>query len=110
MVFLDLDNTLIPTRMDQILRLQAGLDVYQTCTSSLKQLQHSIIAAISRIKATIEDQNEKVVISIVSNANKKWIKEHLSTDPDSKGFSVLSMSKVNLFFCPSISDVLHTNR
>ena len=96
MVFLDLDNTLLPTRMDQILGIQTGMDVYQACKPSLKQLQHSIICAIAKLKSTIESKNEKMVICIVSNANKRWIRDHLSSLPDSKGFTILGMFRLNL--------------
>lgn len=91
MVFLDLDNTLLPTRMDQILRTQTGMNIYESCASSLQQLQHCIIAAIDKIRDAIKIKNKKLVVAIVSNANAGWIREHLSPDLRSTGLPILGM-------------------
>ena len=59
MVFLDLDNTLIPTRMQNIIDNIFGINIFQTLSSTLlKKLQYSIIKAINKIKTTLQKQNK----------------------------------------------------
>ena len=81
MVFLDLDNTIIPTRLQQIFQTNFGIEVYSPFTLSLfNKLEENIIAAIKEIKQTIEDKDQRVVMAVVSNADCAWIQQCLGTE------------------------------
>jgi len=81
MVFLDLDNTIIPTRLHQVLGAYMNIDIWSKFTAPLfKTLEESIISTIKRIRQTIEDQNQKVVVAVVSNADTIWIEQCLKVD------------------------------
>ena len=96
MVFLDLDNTLIPTRMQNIIDNIFGINIFETLSSTLlKKLQYSIIKAINKIKTTLQRQNKFVIIAIVSNAKGEWVDQALNgTAPI---FPILSLVNLNFF-------------
>eukprot|EP01083_Nonionella_stella_P073559 199035_1 len=78
MVFIDLDNTLIPSRMRRIIQSQLGFDIFLTLSSTLlKRLQYSIIKTLDRITTIIKQNYQQPIIAIVSNANRQWIRTRL---------------------------------
>ena len=95
MVFLDLDNTMIPTRLHQVLSGTFGIDIYSTFTASLfAKLEENIISAITKIKETIENDNHRVVMAVVSNANIPWIQQCLDVDVLCKSDGPIKLSKL----------------
>ena len=93
MVFLDLDNTLIPTRMGSIFQHYFDIDLFSLLPQSLlKRLQYSIIRAIEIIKLSLQKQNKKVIFAIVSNAKTVWLDAMLkyNSTGHSAVFSLLS--------------------
>jgi len=81
MVFLDLDNTIIPTRLHQVLNSYFGIDIYAPFSAPLfSKLEDNIIAAIRKIKSTLQNDHHRAVIAVVSNANTAWIEQCLGAD------------------------------
>ena len=78
MVFLDFDDTLIPTTLRQWLYKPLGIDIFKLLSSTQhKKLQYTIIKAIDTIIQHIYKQyheyDHKIKFCIVSNANQSWL-------------------------------------
>eukprot|EP01083_Nonionella_stella_P297102 1009149_1 len=86
MVFIDLDNTMIPSRMHKVIHYQLGFDIYRTLSSTLlKKLQYSIIKALDHIRIVIEQKyHQQACFAIVSNANSEWIRHRIEYSPHGK--------------------------
>ena len=82
MVFLDLDNTLIPTKMASIFQHYFNIDLFSSFPQTLlRRLQYSIIKAIEIIKLSLQKQNKNVIFSVVSNAKSIWLDVMLKYNP-----------------------------
>ena len=79
-IFLDLDDTLIPTTLRSILKQNFDIDMFQfMIKSSLKDLQSHILKALESIQDSIftKSPDNDVILAVVSNANSKWLKDNL---------------------------------
>ena len=78
MVFLDFDDTLIPTTMRQTIVRNLGIDIFGLLLNTeLKKLQYSVIKSIEKIRKHCYRRynlfNHEVRFCIVSNAKQKWL-------------------------------------
>eukprot|EP01084_Bolivina_argentea_P316536 548717_1 len=94
MVFVDLDDTLIPTRIMKMMGNNLGINIFDTLSSTLlKKLQYSIIKTIAKIKSILQEQNQQIMISIVSNAKTLWIEtllKHIQNNSSVPKFPILA--------------------
>lgn len=96
-MFLDLDNTFIPTRLQQVLSGTFGIDIYAEFTKSLfDKLEENIISALTKIIETIEGDNQRLVMAVVSHANTMWIQQCLDADVPSKSDGPIKLSKLGM--------------
>jgi len=85
MVFMDFDDTLIPSRIYRLFAHDMNIDITEYLSKSLiKRLQETIIATLKMIKKENSTENDHIVFSIVSNATTKWLDYLLKGDKDKK--------------------------
>ena len=78
MVFLDFDDTLIPTTIRQTIVRNLGIDIFGLLlTTELKKLQYTVIQGIEKIRKhcyrEYHSLKHEVKFCIVSNAKQKWL-------------------------------------
>eukprot|EP01084_Bolivina_argentea_P129801 229214_1 len=78
MVFIDFDDTLIPTTIRQTLCRNLGIGLFDLLlTTELKKLQYSIIKSVEKIRQHLFREfhllDHEVRFSIISNAKQKWL-------------------------------------
>lgn len=79
MVYLDLDDTLIPTTIRNSLRLNFGFELFKIVDTT--KLQSDIITSLNKIKLTLSHHNSSnpVKICLISNATQSWIDDMLTS-------------------------------
>eukprot|EP01084_Bolivina_argentea_P286948 492337_1 len=78
MVFIDLDDTLIPTTIRNSLRLNFGFDLFRVMQMDTDTLQLDIINSINKIKNSI-DTHSDVQFALVTDASTKWMQEMVTS-------------------------------
>ena len=74
MVFLDFDDTLIPSRIYRLFAHDLHIDIFEYLSkSSMKKLQETIINTMETIRKENATESDDIVFSIVSNATQKWL-------------------------------------
>ena len=105
MVYLDLDDTLIPTTIRNSIRLNYGFELFKIVDTT--SLQSDIITSIDKIKEILNKYypNDSIYFCLVSNATQDWINDMLSNKdcyfPILGTFCCISMYFHNI--CISIS-------
>eukprot|EP01084_Bolivina_argentea_P125549 222426_1 len=92
MIFIDCDDTLIPSKLHRYLYRHLGIDIFNLYKHTmLKQFQYDIINAIEAIKQTFTSQyNEEIKIAIVSNASTRWLNVTINNTSENAYFPILS--------------------
>eukprot|EP01083_Nonionella_stella_P047375 126781_1 len=92
MIFIDCDDTLIPSKIHRYLQKNFGIDIFNLYQRTmLKQFQYDIIYAIEAIKEIfITEYAEEIKIGIVSNASSKWLNATINNKSERANFKLLS--------------------
>ena len=79
MVFLDLDDTLIPTTIRNSLRLNFGFELFKIVDTT--KLQSDIISSLNKIKESLSHHNPSnpIYFFLISNVTKAWIDDMLNS-------------------------------
>ena len=79
MVYIDLDDTLIPTTIRHSLRFNFGFELFKIVDTS--KLQSDIISSINKIKYILNKRNpsNQTYFYLVSNATQDWIDDMLTS-------------------------------
>eukprot|EP01083_Nonionella_stella_P252235 869329_1 len=89
MVYIDLDDTLIPTTIRNSIRTNYGFDLFNFMNT--KKLQSDIINTLEKVKSTIKQHtiNHFIKFAVVSNASSQWIYDMIGKHKSTK-FPILS--------------------
>eukprot|EP01084_Bolivina_argentea_P040938 75546_1 len=74
MVFLDFDDTLIPSKLYRLFANNLSIDIFELFSESkIIKLQNQIIESIEHIRYQYNNNNQLVKFCVVSNASQKWL-------------------------------------
>eukprot|EP01084_Bolivina_argentea_P100750 180783_1 len=80
MVFIDLDDTLIPTTIRNSIRLNFGFELFKIMDT--KTLQCDIINSLNKMRKIIHkyQSNDRIRFALVSNASTEWIDDVIHSE------------------------------
>jgi len=113
MVFLDFDDTIIPTTLHQFFRKDLHIDLLSLLKrTEIYELQTAIIETIEQIKNDFAENNEHVHFAVISNGDQKWLELMLkgSNNRQSQKRVRSSIALLNDYFVDNNISVLSAPR
>ena len=89
---------LIPTKLHQVVNSTLGIDIYSEFTALLfDKLEDNIVAALTKIIETVEKDDQRLVLAVVSHASTQWIQQCLDADVAPNSDGPIKLSKLGIF-------------